>query len=239
MRPAWILPLEISDNRQSNPLQPGLLKIFLRKSTKLGTGQFPDVFPLGHWPVSHANLCSNCTQISSTRKPKGVGRYIRRGTRPESSENFSASETMSPFCSMRPNVTYTVPRLSLPCDWETSWSPYIDTFVANSSKIAFSFEDSLGNSCILGSMEAVLHNVRLIAMNFFSSDQKEFYPEDTRPRSHVSPPGSGRKGRIFLAYLYSFFRSGWKGLRSCKPFPCSSITVIKDNRSRHKNQAYL
>jgi hypothetical protein len=151
-------PLDIRDDWQGDFIQSGLLEIFFRKLEKPGAWQFGSTCIFCHRLASHANSLAICDQIPSTLKPKGVGRYIRRGTRPESSENFSGSDRISPFCSMRPNVTYTVPRLSAPFDWATNWSPYMELSAASNSKITFSFKDNLGNSFIVPS---VLHFVRL------------------------------------------------------------------------------
>lgn len=55
-----------------------------------------------HAPASpNESILAACAHTFRTRSPNGVARYIRRGTNPESSLTFSASDVISPLASIR------------------------------------------------------------------------------------------------------------------------------------------
>src|SRR5262245_33989747 len=69
---------------------------------------------------------------------------------------------MYPLSSMRPNVTYTVPRLSPRRDAATNSSPYIWPCSTRSSRISDSLWDSVGTRALRGMRVTLIHVVRLV-----------------------------------------------------------------------------
>src|SRR5438552_6706095 len=77
--------------------------------------------------------------------PYSVGRYHRRGRPIAPGGSGSVRDSTYPLSCMRPSVTYTVPRLSAPCDRSTSCRPN-NSLSRSRSRISRSVVESRGIS---------------------------------------------------------------------------------------------
>src|SRR5262245_53140373 len=164
---------------------------------------------------------------------------MRRGNPMLPGTGGSCSDSTRPLASMRPSVTYTVPRLSAPPEHSTSNKPYIGPRAARSSRMSCSF---LGSGACGAAIACILHKIRSIKQGYFTSSRSPY----TRPLysgspliNHSTMPAWSRLHSFTLLPLMLTAQCG----QPASPSPSASdvaafqatiqhlVVIIKENRS--------
>ena len=109
-----------------------------------------------------------CSSAWYTWRPSAVARYRRRGRPPSSAGGASSRDVMKPLSSIRPSVTYTVPRFRRPRDAATICRPYSSVSRSSSSTISDSLGERRGGCAERGDMRSILLVVRLMSRSSVS-----------------------------------------------------------------------